>query len=522
MKKVLIPTKLKHSAIEILFTKNYTVIKDFDTPLKELIGKHRDTEVLIVRSEKIKSDIIDMLPQLELIIRAGAGYDNIDTAYARSKNIDVMNTPGANSNAVAEEVIAMYLATSRFLIQGDITTRQGLWEKKNFMGSEISYKTVGIVGLGNIGKLVAKRLQGFEVKLLAYDPFISASYAQDLNIEIVSIEDIFKRSDCVTLHIPETKESKGIVNKRLLETMKDGAVLINCARSGIINEEDLREVKKNKRILFCNDVYEKDEPGIKSVTDIADIMLPHLGANTHEANFNAAKRAAEQVVDYYENGVTKCVINKDLPDGLDRKYQILANVISKIGMAYLENNSLHQIITTFYGDLNHYSDWLIGPIINGICPNYSNQILSASNAVDFLKEKGIILKNRVDVEDRGYGESMTIDIFAGNETITKMSIRGTITEGNIMISRINDYNKLYLDPNGNNLFIEYEDGPGIIGKIASCLGRHNININEIRAPQDFSKKFAILALKTDIEISELIISEIKKEVPVKHVFFVKI
>lgn len=310
MAKALIPTKLEKVAAEKLKAKGYTVVQDADTPFADLAKANTDTELVIVRSEKVTPEIIDALPKLRLVIRAGAGYDTIDTKYARQKNVDVMNTPGANANAVAEEVVALMLAACRFVVQADISTRTGEWEKKKFMGSELTGKTVGILGVGYIGKLVVKRLQGFEVKFLANDPIMTPEMAKQLGVEISSIESIFSKSDFITLHIPQTPETKGMINKKLFDLMKPGAVLVNCARAGIINEEDLRQAKKAKKIVFCNDVYPKDEPGPKSIADIADIMLPHLGASTVEANTNAAKRAAEQAIEYFENGTRNFIVNK--------------------------------------------------------------------------------------------------------------------------------------------------------------------------------------------------------------------
>ncbi|MBR7104004.1 MAG: hypothetical protein IKC65_03595 [Lentisphaeria bacterium] len=310
MHKVLIPTKLDKFAADMLSDRGYTVILDAATPMEELVKAHADTEVLIVRSEKVTAGIIDALPQLKLVVRAGAGYNTIDTKYARQRNVDVMNTPGANSNAVAEEVVAMALASSRFVVPADISTRAGEWEKSKFMGRELTGKTIGIIGLGHIGQLVVKRLAGFEMKFLAYDPFLAPERAAALGVEMASIETIFTEADFITLHIPENDETRGMFNRRLFDMMKPGAALINCARAGIINEDDLRAAKAEKKIVFCNDVYAKDAAGAKSVADIADLMLPHLGANTVEANLNAARKSAEQTIAYFEQGDTRCVVNK--------------------------------------------------------------------------------------------------------------------------------------------------------------------------------------------------------------------
>ena len=310
MRKVLIPTKLDKFAADWLIERNYNVVLDAATPIADLFKANPDAEVVIVRSEKITPELIDLLPELKLIVRAGAGFNTIDIKYARQKNIDVMNTPGANSNAVAEEVIALMLASARHVVAADKSTRAGLWEKSKLMGHELTGKTVGILGLGHIGQLLVKRLSGFEVKVLGFDPMISPDLAEKLGVELCSVERIFAESDFVSLHIPENDATRGMINRRLFESMKPGATLVNCARAGVINEDDLRAVKATQNIIYLNDVYPKDEAGEKSIADVADLMMPHLGANTFEANFNAARKSAEQIVDYFEKGITTAVVNK--------------------------------------------------------------------------------------------------------------------------------------------------------------------------------------------------------------------
>ena len=252
MRKVLIPTKLDKFAAAILRENGYEVVLDSESPINELVAANSDAEVVIVRSEKITPEIIDALPNLKLIVRAGAGYNTIDINYARRKNVDVMNTPGANSNAVAEEVVGLILAAARFIVPADISTRAGGWEKKKFMGSELTGKTVGILGLGHIGQLLVKRLSGFEVKVLAFDPMLSPALASKLGVEITTVEDIFAKSDIVSLHIPENDVTRGMINAKLFSLMKDGAMLVNCARSGIINEADLYNEEEDVFFFIFN------------------------------------------------------------------------------------------------------------------------------------------------------------------------------------------------------------------------------------------------------------------------------
>lgn len=518
MKKVLIPTKLDATAAQILTAKGFQVIQNADKDIAELAVEHSDAQVLIVRSEKVCAEIIDAMPQLKLVVRAGAGYNTIDTKHARRRGVDVMNTPGANSNAVAEEVVTLILAALRHVVPADASTRQGKWEKKKFMGGELTGKTIGIIGLGNIGRLLVKRLRGFDMRFLAYDPVISADLAGKMGVELMSVEEIFSQADFVSLHIPENDETRGMINRSLLRKMKSGAVLVNCARAGVINEDDLRAVKAEKGLVFCNDVYPKDAAGEKTVADIADVMLPHLGASTREANLNAAKRSAEQTIAYFEQGITNCVVNKGVPDGLDESFQNLAFVLSRLARKYLgENRAPHKIETSFYGELAKYGKWLISPIVAGIHPDF-DIFQDAADAETFLRERGIDLQDRETDSAKNYRESMTIDLFEGDEVINKVSVRGTITESNLMISRINDFDKLYLEPSGHNLFLEYGDQPGVIGTVASILGKAGINIIDLRAPQDIKAKNALAVIKTSVPVDGGLLAEIKAGIQAKNAF----
>jgi len=517
MRKVLIPTKLDKFAAAMLEEKGYNVVLDTTSSFEDAIKANSDAEALIVRSEKVTAEIIDQLPQLKLIVRAGAGYNTIDIKYARSRDIDVMNTPGANSNGVSEEVVAMMLAGSRFLVEADISTRAGNWEKSKFLGKEVTGKTVGILGLGHIGQLVVKRLSGFEVKVLGYDPFLSPVLAEKLGVELASVEKIFSECDYITLHIPENDETRGMINAKLFSLMKPGAMLVNCARAGVVNEDDLRAAKAEKKILFCNDVYPKDAEGPKSVADIADIMLPHLGANTKEANLCAARKAAEQTIAYFEQGVTSCVVNKALPDGLDAKFQKLAYVLTALDSAYLGCDNPSRVETSFYGDLTQFAAWMTPAIAAGISSDFA-VTQSPKDAEKFFSEAGVELINREADNAKGYGNAMTIDLFTGSNPINKAGARGTITENKLMVTRLGDFDELYLDPAGNHLFVEYTDAPGVIGIIAGILGVNNINILDIRAPQSSDGKRALSVLKTSVNVPADIICQISEAVKAVRAF----
>ena len=523
MKKILIPTKLNSIAREMLNNHGgYAVVQDDSTDLEALVAEHSDAHALIVRSEKVTPEIMATLPSLKVVIRAGAGYNTIDTHYARSKEVDVMNTPGANANAVAEEVIALMLADARHVVSGDASTRAGKWEKKNFMGKEVTGKTVGIVGFGAIGQLVAKRLSGFDVKVLAFDPFLSNERAKDLGVEAADLLTIFEQCDYVSLHMPENDETRGIINQSLLACMKNGATLINCARAGIINEDDLRELKAEKGLRFLNDVYAKDAAGDKTVADIADIMLPHLGASTAEANYNAAHRAASQLIDYDDKGIASCVVNRDIPEGLDRAYSELAFLLAHLCRSIAgEQQKMKLIETSFYGNLKPYADWLLVQIVGALSDGF-DRTQGHSAALDYLKEMGVEYINRETDSRKGYENSITVDVTTSldSTTLHRVSVRGTVAEGNMMISRINDFDKLYFEPVGFAALFIYKDRPGVVGQIGVSLAEAGVNIADMRNPHDPSGENSLALMKLDQQADGELVEKIADQIGAFHASYI--
>jgi D-3-phosphoglycerate dehydrogenase len=515
MKKVLIPTKLDSVAADTLTAHGgYTVVQDSKTPLEDLAKAHPDTYAIIVRSEKVTAAIIDALPSLKVVIRAGAGFDTIDTKHARRKNVDVMNTPGANANGVAEEVIAMMLADARHIVAADTTTRAGGWEKKDYMGREVTGKTVGIVGLGNIGRLVANRLAGFDCRFLGYDPIVTSDRMREFGIESATLEEIFAKSDYVTLHIPGGENTKGLVSAKLIGLMKKGATLINCARYGIIDEDALRAVKAEKGLRYLNDVYTKDEAGPKPMADIADLMLPHLGANTAEANSVAAERAAKELIDLDEKGDMSCIVNRDIPEGLERAYCELAfNLASLVRQLSGRSTPINMIKTSFYGNLTPFSKWLTVSILSGIWEGF-DRYNDYKAATAFLKDLGIELVNREPSKDKGYGNSMTIDLTVEQpgKQLKTFSVRGTVTESRQMVSRIDEFDRLYFEPTGITLFCIYDDRPGVIAAISRKLADAGINIEDMRNPHDDKTSRSLAIIRLNKIVDEAFIADISKEI----------
>lgn len=499
MKKVLIPTKLDTVAAKMLVAAGYTVVQDAETPIDVQVASNTDTTVLIVRSEKVTPEIIDALPKLKIVIRAGAGFDNIDIAYARKKDIDVMNTPGANANGVAEEVVAMILACFRHIVPADTTTRAGLWEKKKYMGRELTKKTVGIVGLGNIGRLLAKRLQGFEPNLIGYDHFLAKQRAINIGVTPVPLEQIFEEADIISLHVPGGASTQNLVNAELLGKMKDGAMLVNCSRYGVVDEAALAEVRASgKKIIYATDVHPKDAAGDKPSAAVADLILPHLGASTKEANFNAAKRAAEEAIAYFDNGDTSCVVNAEVPLGLDPMQLRLAKMLATLARLVGGNKAIRRADCTFSGSLRSFRKWFTPKLLEGLLP-HAEKGLPPPMADVSIREHGIVYQAKEPLVGNVEEDSIVLDVMtesAGSKHETT-SVRGIVAENTPIISSINGFKGLYFDLRGHLLFVRYADRPGVLARITAVLGDAEINIENITAPIDHEAGETLAVIKTN-------------------------
>ena len=517
--KILIPTKLDKAAGATLAAAGYEVVQDADTPLAEQAAAHPDTTGIIVRSEKVTPEIMDALPQLKCVIRAGAGYDNIDYIYARTKGIDVMNTPGANSNAVAEEVIAMILAGYRHVIPADTTTRAGEWNKKDYMGKELTRKTVGILGLGNIGRLLVKRLQGFECTVLGYDHFLSKQRAINIGADPAELDTIFENADIISIHVPGGPSTKGMIGAELLSKLKDGAMIINCARYGVVDEDALRALKAaGKKIYYCTDVHPKDAAAMQPSADVADVLLPHLGANTAEANNKAAMKAATQMVNYFTSGDNACVINAEKPDNLNPANLQLASMLGKLCYQAGGCKPIRKIECTFYNNLRSYRKWFTPWILEGVVPGAEHGLMPAA-AAESMREHGIVYKEREPLDDKLYDDALTLDIYmeVDGEQV-KSSVRGMVVDGAPVVSRIGKFDHLYASLNGNTLVLRYTDRPGVIAIIGQVLAAKSINIENIVAPFNPATGESLALVKTSQPISVELTQAIGTAIEAKQAF----
>ncbi len=312
--KVLISDNLHRDGIAIF--ERYPNIEVVNRPgmtPEELKEQIRDADALAIRSAtKVTAELIDAAPRLKVIGRAGTGLDNVDIPYASKKGIVVMNTPGGNTITTAEHAISLMLALARNVPQAAQSMREGKWEKKKFQGTEIFNKTLGVIGLGRIGSVVAERALGLKMRVLAYDPYITKESAAAKGVELVSLDELLARSDFITLHIPKTKETVKILNRQAFHKMKPGVRIINCARGGLVDEEALLEaIKEGKVAGAALDVFETEPPSPDfPLRDLPNVICtPHLGASTEEAQANVSVAICEQILEYLLYGTIRNAVN---------------------------------------------------------------------------------------------------------------------------------------------------------------------------------------------------------------------
>lgn len=480
---------------------------------KELKGAISQYHGLVIRSAtKVTADIINAADNLKVIGRAGIGLDNVDIRAASQRGIVVMNTPEGNIITTAEHTIAMIMALSRNIPQAMISLKQGRWEKKALQGREIFNKNLGLIGAGHIGQIVAERAKGMKMKVIVYDPYITPKTLEKLDLEPVSLDDLLRRSDVITIHTPKTDETTNMINKETIGKMKKGTMLINCARGGIVNEDDLYDALESGHLAGAAlDVFITEPPGEHKLMSLPNfICTPHLGASTKEAQDNVARDIAEQVLAYLLHGTVKNAVNvpslsEELMSTL-RPFAILAERMGSF-QTQMTDSSVSEVQIRYSGKVAEYD---VSPLTSAMLKGLLTPILK--DDVNFINASLIASERGIKVVE---SKTRTSEDFASLIWLKVTSLDGTnIVSGTIFgktrprILRINDF---YLEaiPEGHNLLIHNMDVPGVIGKISTCLGDHGINIGRMAVGQEKAEKQNVILLSTNTSVDDHILEELR-------------
>jgi D-3-phosphoglycerate dehydrogenase / 2-oxoglutarate reductase len=511
--KILVSDNLSANGIEILKRAGLEVDVKTGMPpgeLKKCIGEYHG---LIVRSAtKVTSEIVEAAANLKVIGRAGSGLDNVDKASATKKGIVVMNTPGGNTITTAEHTIALMFAMVRQIPQATASMKAGKWEKKRFMGMELYNKTLGIIGIGSIGKQVAKRAMALEMNVIGYDPYLSDENAKEIGIEKVDLKNLFALSDIITIHTPITTETRNLINKDTIQMMKDGVRIMNSARGGIVNEADLYEALRSGKVAAAAlDVFEKEPPENNPLMTLDNVVCtPHLGAATEEAQENVATAIAEQVVDYLVHGVIRHAVNfPSIPSEQVLKVKPYLNLAELLGSfaSQVFEGAVTEITTEYRGETSEISTASINvALLKGFLTPILEETVNYVNAPVIAKERGIKVR---ETKSSDAGDYQSMIILRVRTDGKENYLAGTLfSRKDPRIVKINDFD-VEIIPEGNMLFLYNNDKPGVIGNIGSIMGRYNINIARMHFGREAPGGLAISVVNIDSPVTQSQLEEIR-------------
>ncbi len=520
--KVLVADPVAPEGVEIL--KKHAEV-DVKTGLKpeELAAIIGDYEGLMVRSEtKVTARIIEAGRKLQVIARAGVGIDNIDVEAATQRGIVVVNAPTANTMAAAEHTIALMMALARNIPQAHESLREGAWKRQSFVGVEVRNKTLGIVGLGNVGSEVARRVQGFHMRVLGFDPYVSPQYARNLHVELVTLEQIFREADFITLHVPLTPQSRNMIGPKELAIMKPSVRIINCARGGLIDEQALDQALREGKVAGAAlDVFAQEPPReCPLLKNEKVIVTPHLGASTHEAQANVAIDAAEQIVSVLNGQPVRYAVNAPLISA--EMMPILApflKVATAVGrmIAQLAEGQMSSIDIGYEGEIAKYDlTALKAAVIGGLLQEISEERINVVNANLVARRRGLRVAEHKDTACENYTSLITVAV---TTTAGVTTSAGTMLRGELHIVRVNDY---WIDivPKGDYfLFSDHRDRPGLIGAVGNVTGSADINVSSMQLARLKPRGQALMVLELDEPLNE---DQIKQILAIPDVYTAKL
>ncbi len=519
MPKVLVSDPIAEAGIAHLREVADVDIKLGLTP-EELIAVIGDYDALAVRSEtKVTAGVLAAAKNLKIIGRAGVGVDNIDVKAATEKGIVVVNSPEGNTIAAAELTVAMLLSLARNIPQADASLRAGRWDRKKFLGTEVYGKTLGVVGLGKIGGEVARRAHAFQMIVLAYDPFATAEKARDYGAVLVALDEIYRRSDFITLHVPLNDRTRGMINTEQIAKMKDGVRIINCARGGLVDEAALAAAVQSGKVAGAAfDVFSKEPvaPDNPLLSQTQNVVTPHLGASTEEAQVNVAIDIAEQIADYLRGKPARSAVN--MPALSAEALEVAQPYLTlgeKMGSLHTQlareldgaGRPIEEVEVFFRGD---FSDMPTNPVTRSVLAGILTPILSDPvnmvNAPVLASARGIKVTESSSASPSEYSAMLTIRVKTPKG---KRSICGTVFgQNDVRIVHVDNY-RVDISPFGHMVMTQHTDRPGIIGAVGTLLGGNKVNIAGMNVGRDKEGGRALMILMVDEPISDELLGQIR-------------
>ena len=477
----------------------------------ELLGIIDGFDGLIVRSaSQVGRDVIEKGPKLKIVARAGVGTDNIDIDAATERGIMVVNAPAGNTTSTAELSFSMLLALARHIPQAAGLMAQGKWEKKRFKGNEVAHKTLGIIGMGRIGREVAKRARAFEMDVMGLDPYLPDEKFKALGVTKASLEEILTSADYITIHSPLTPETENMISAKEIAKMKPTACIINCARGGIINEGDLAEALKEGRIAGAAlDVYTKD-PYEETIFQGLDncVLTPHLGASTSEAQDAVAVEAANAVAQYFREGLSPNAVNLAGADGsVWQQFRNHVSLAEKLGSlaSQLAGGGTKRI--TLISDKG-LPRLIALSAIKGAFSRVSDDQITFVNAEAAAKDRGVAIAEEIAGKQPDFSEAFGVKVTGKDAEFEAWG--AVLADGTTKITNVGDW-RVEIDPWGTILFIHNADQPGVIGKVATILGTDGVNIAEMQNVRRSQGADALTIIGVDGNVRDETLEKIANE-----------
>jgi D-3-phosphoglycerate dehydrogenase len=515
--KIIVAEKVAANAIQLLKDEPGWIVITPDQLNGNLAAALPDADALIVRSAvDVNADVLRNAGKLRVIGRAGVGVDNIDLDAATKAGIAVMNTPGANAVAVAEHTLALMLALARSISRADSTTRAGKWEKKSLQGTELRGKTLGIIGLGRIGMEVAKRAKAFDMKLIAHDPFVAASVARDLEIQLAELDQVYAAADYLSLHVGLTPQTTGMINEQSIKKMKKGVRIVNCARGELLDEAALAAALQSKHVAgLALDVFAEEPPKNSPLLVLENVIAtPHIAGSTNEAQDAVGVQIASQVREYLKRGVIQNAVN--MPSIDHAQYTLMQPYIAlaeKLG-AFLANivsasGSIEEISIRYSGRITEWKTELIrNAAIQGILNERIAERANVVNAAAIAQERGIKIHEFRKGEPGGRaGDTLSVAL---KTSADQHVVQGAVLHGNsLRLLGVDDLG-IEVPLEGNLIYMRNRDVPGVVGKVGTILGRHQVNIGNFALGRKESKAdpHAVAVVQVDSPAMESALKEI--------------
>jgi D-3-phosphoglycerate dehydrogenase len=518
--KVLIADDLSPRAVEIL-SRSPGIQADVNTGLDpkallEIIGRY---DGLVVRSAtKVNAQVLEAAARLKIVGRAGIGVDNIDVKTASRRGVIVENTPSGNAVTTAEHALCLLLSLARRIPQATASMKNGKWEKKKFQGVEVCDKVLGVIGLGNIGRIVADRALGLKMRVVAYDPFLGREAAERLGVELVTLDELFARADFITIHTPMNAETQGLINAAAIAKMRPGVLIVNAARGGIVDEDALLEGLVSGKVAGAAlDVFVKEPPDTASrlLAHERVICTPHLGASTEEAQEKVAVEVAEQLVSFVERGEVKNAVNiapvraEDLPK-LSPWLELASRLGSLVAQIHPRGTTFESVEIRVVGDVADLGAVPVGrAALTGLLRSFLDVPVNDVNAPILAEERGLRVVEVKQHKGRDFAASVQVKIQGpGGARLAKGTIFHIGDHAEARLVQIDDF-VLDAAPEGRILLIRNKDRPGVIGAVGTLLGQRGINVARLHVGRGKDIQDSIMLWQVDAELTSEFLAEVR-------------